>query len=269
MRKKEVGVLVCVLLLVMAGSASADYFNTWFTDADPANSRWDNEGNWDNGLPTLLEGQVVVNQSLDTSILIDSDTAAETFGLILGFNPGSAVPDIHMTGGTLDVLCNIYVQHTGGPASFDTFTLEDGAVTCDHLALGIDGTGIVYMTGGTIDIGTGLWVSAEAAGGTTDAVGHFFLDGGTVTAAQLNMVNTKPGSFIDFRGGELALVGDQRDLVDNLAIAGLLKGYGTPGSIERTYGGMIDDFTRVTGVIPEPATLVLLGLGLTLIRRKP
>jgi hypothetical protein len=80
------------------------------------------------------------------------------------------------------------------------------------------------------------------------------------------------GGMMDIRAGTLVLNGNQMDYVLDLITAGLLTAYGTNGSgpdIQWQYDYNVRNPGKTTvSAIPEPATIILLGLGGLVLRHR-
>ena len=146
---------------------------------------------------------------------------------------GTATFDI--SAGSFTVITQLMVADAASGSG--TINMTGGLLTAPVMYLGHVGTGHVQLDGGVIDLGA---FAAGAGGGT-----------GTV----------------DITGGALVLPGEitSQDLLD--PIWSCLSAYDGTGSLVTTYDG-VNDETTITA-IPEPATLMLLGLGaIALIRKK-
>ncbi len=140
---------------------------------------------------------------------------------------------LHMEGGLLNVNAQISVGGNGGGS-----------------------TGLIDMTGGVIDTGT-LFID----NGSNSVSGQVNLAGGTIYAN----LSVGANGRLDISGGTFVWEG-----FDFSGINGLntwnnwIDAYGGTGTLVATYDGLNTTITA----IPEPATMLLLGLGGLLIRRR-
>jgi len=203
-----------------------------------------------------------------------------------------------LDGGSLTLTSGSLVGTVGGTEDTGTLTIDDGGTVQVNswLKVGDKATGVVNVAG-TLGMTGHLWMGCS----TTDAmVGTLnVLDGGEVNiggnsglgtvnavdpaagsatmtinaGGQVNMHHwndtgtIQAGSLIDIIGSGVLTVGGNRvDAAYAYEALGKLVCDGGAGSIIATYDGGAD-LTTITN-IPEPATMILLGLGGLLIRRK-
>lgn len=262
---------------IFAGSANATTIYTW-TGADFANDgTWQNDLNWSGGVaPDGVTDQLSTDTATDV-VIFDSETA------VGGNLPSNAIltrnsftgsfknPQIDLRNGTLNFVTNSF--DNWGWSGITTMIVGDGNLTTSAIAnlgyrnLNRDPNGIktyVVNSDGTLNV-VGQ-ITAFSFDGAKDTV--IQLNGGSFTVGGLinsNLTND-PGDFISFNavgstftadfGGQFAdlatVIGQFGDsLVDNSG-SGLLATDNGDGS-----------FT--VSVIPEPASLVLLGMGSLLI----
>jgi len=157
----------------------------------------------------------------------------------------------------------------------------------DHLTIGRHGDGVLNMDGGTVNVDLGLMISqrhdgygvVNMTGGAINLGGdinmsmsegnpysEMYLDGGVINATNL-LMNTN--ATLDITGGMMILDSDDTLAVWEYVDAGLITGYGSADNVRVGYD-VRNDETILVAVIPEPATIVLLGLGglLSLRRRR-
>jgi hypothetical protein len=127
--------------------------------------------------------------------------------------------------------------------------------------------GIVTVNdGGSIDTGQLGVYNPTGTDGTNGGDYQLILNGGTVNADLLRY-NADAGFFIDivFADDDAFLTCPTADFDAVNALGSIISGAGL-GPV-----GMIQDNgdgTAVYGIVPEPATMVLLGLGVLVLRRK-
>jgi hypothetical protein len=165
-------------------------------------------------------------------------------------------------------------------AGFGLFTIGDMAGNSSFLNLYGNSS---YTAGDTIAIGDAWWWAGapnvamnlyDNSQATTKYLwlgGHLnlyggsmtvntFLGTGTPTAGQWGGISTDATRLMNIAGGSLVLGGNTTADVNNWISRGILQGYGVAGNVN------IDTisnpgFIVITGVVPEPSSIVLLGLG--------
>ena len=272
---------VLLLVLGMASIASAD--RTW-DGGGGANNNWMNPLNW-NG-DTL---------PVNTGVALDLAKLYKTTGVatMLINSAGPTAWQVKLAG----------PNPPTSPLTWCTLTVTDGGVldVGEYFMVGIDSTvnrsGQLDMTGGTINLGTKTSASGHlylgfAIAGTTGwlnmsggtingsadfdiahsagTAGYANLSGNsTIYANQLRMNLSGTGTAVlDIKGNaKVILTGDRRTAVEGYIDSGWIK---TDGVAWDDYSHVYYDGSKTTlTLIPEPATICLLGIGaLSLIRRK-
>jgi len=192
-------------------------------------------------------------------------------------NTSNAVGHFVQAGGSVSVPnVGMCIKSSTQEAYYD---LEDGTFTAGNLYVGRSGanqTAVFTQTDGMAFLTGGITLGA-VAGTTGQSI--YNLDGGELTiAGGTPFTFTQPGApaYFDFDGGVLNLLGDW-DFAKLTAIADsdfrVAGVAATAGDLAFTPVVIGDrDFTAISAVddiIPEPATLSLLGLGaLALLRRR-
>ena len=200
-----------------------------------------------------------------------------------------------LNGGILDVIRTATVGNNGGAGVVGTLTIDAGGVfdVGGWTKVGSNATGVMTVDG-IANLGSHLWVASGGAGGSVDInnggivnVGGMIGIGtvnavdpsgsnGTVNVNEgglLNLANIhgagtsiQPGSMLNLYGtGRIEMIGNFVGHFDKYIAAGLISGDGIPGNVIATF----DAGANLTSVVvPEPATMILLGLGGLLIRKR-
>lgn len=152
---------------------------------------------------------------------------------------------------------NLRVGHSGA----GYFNISDSAVVTAGknfvVSYNDSSSGVVNQTGGTITIAWALQVDGLGAG--YDNYARYNLDGGTVSATGLAI---GAAGNLDITLGTLMLAdadGSLAGIAQGYEDNDLLTAYDGTGDVIISWNGT--DTTTITAVVPEPATMVILGAG--------
>lgn len=245
-------------------SASAQIWTNGTGDGE-----WNTAGNWQEGafpltVPDQTGAAYIGLSGVDACVIDGTQAQAQAQWVWLGVGgPG----ELNVVAGGL------LGTPIWGPG--ETFVGNDGAGCEYNGVLNIDGAGSIARSE--------KWMIGSAPGGPTGVVnitnggnmtgvwwGNYVVDTGTINIIDGTMTILGQGDFfvaglIDICGtSTLTLDGDRKALIDGYIASGAIKGNGVLGGAVATIVGE----TTVVSVIPEPATLVLLGLGGLFLRRR-
>lgn len=280
-------ILLLLMIVGLVGSVQASISgdgSSSFKDLDLANDFWSNAANWDDGIPEPGDwAQIRASGTLNSDAgsikkltigYTDGVTLTVVDGGILSTDedlvPGrNASGTLNMFGGTINIGRDLDVGYSDNELGLITMTGGTINIYRDLGLINGGGNGLhsarLDMTGGNINVGDDLDMN-EALG--LGATGLLNLDGGTITLLNTFEGNSRlqmaaGGAVLNFGGGTLVLPGDRQSEV---------QGFLANGWITSDLGGLSAEFdgvnTTIIGVVPEPATMILLGLGGMLIRRK-
>ncbi|AQT69811.1 hypothetical protein STSP2_03008 [Anaerohalosphaera lusitana] len=263
---KKFIVLTCVMALAAVSSAATVWNPAGNGITPPDTGLWGDAANWTGGLPGDTEAKAVFN--------VPGAAEAQVAGSYSGFqvvqgdnNPGGVLRVLN--GGTITTVSDNWsavgyndtaqlIVEAGGTFNFGQHAwigLNDGAV----------GTVDIF---GTVTVGSMLGLGW---GGSTSQGFVNVYDGGLLALANIHgdgSSSIKHGSLLNINGtGKVTLLNDRIGTINDYAANGLIAGDGIIGNVEATY----DEATNLTTVtvVPEPATLSLLGLGaLAMLKRK-
>lgn len=234
MRGRFSSVAIAVLLCINIAFGANTFFNN-----GTGNNFWKISGNWDGGLPG--SGDYAYFNAPETC-LINSSTSAQC-GLLYVAHNGSNSLDI--TGGTLTVLYNFYIQANGSTTG--TVNISKGIVSANHLAVAYQGTGILNMTDGTVNVSDQLWIPYGNNGVSQGETAEVHLDGGTINCTNFHM---HAGGSLDIAGGTLVIDGDKTSDILTYKNNGWITAYGYQSFVEYDFNITNSGKTTVTGSMP-------------------
>ena len=237
MLRKSIYLVSVLLLAGLTNSALAEWTGTVSSD-------WYNAGNWTTGAvpassdttsidsPNPLTWPIIDGGTADTGQLRIGYTAnyegelTVTGGATLNVNgelrigrksndgSGQAVGILYISGATTTI--NVADQIENGRHGHGTINMSGGYLHCDtvlQLAYRFDGTGTVYLSGGTIDLGGNPGIVVYGNDGVPDT------------------------ALIDISGGTLTLAGNQVSDIEAFISDGIIIGYGGEGAVLVSYDG--------------------------------
>ncbi len=246
-------VALCATMVMAAESKAANVF--WAGGDGDFNVA----SNWGGGVPTVAD-QAIMENGATTTINDAHDTAnfRVNNGSTLVVEPGAALTStgwsfIGKSGG---------VSGTGTAAA--TINMSGGLIKLfDPSALrtfmvGHANSGTLNMSGGLISISGGLRVGTGAGTGTVNLSGN-----GVIEASELLMGPS--AALINITGGGVVNVADPTgaDLTSAFQVfvdAGQITGNGTAAGVVLGYDATSGISSISAAAIPEPTSIVLLGL---------
>ncbi len=250
MSKKMICLVSFVLVLSLVGDVAAD-LNWTDTTGD---HDWFTEGNWESGTVPTAADKVLIDMLPGPTIVNEGAVAG---GVHVGCDSTAALT---LDGGTLEL--NVWSSVGAWPAMCEgTLYMNSGTIIADSsLNVGLEGSGTLNMTGGTITVGGDFTIGKEATG-----TGHVNLHGGIITAGGLEM-RVKAGSVgtMDVKAGTLIIDGNDLSLVQGYIDNGWITAYDGNGTLQLDYDVTNKGKTTLKGVHklnPNPADGCLVSPG--------
>lgn len=265
--------LLVMLVCLCAGMASAVDPSVWTRPTVDGPGNWNDSNNWNDGGvpdPTTTVVRTATNPDNLAEIVVDD---AQTFGRALRhgyYEDGSGVNSSGTTGpllrirngGSLSSGLDVTRSYVGYWSDAQMIVEAGGVFSTSHRLY------IGYKPGaiGTVDIAGTVNVTSNKILIGDDGTGFLnVLDGGVLNVRNYLSIPINSSSFLDIQGtGKVSAAGNFLTDAEALIAGGRIKGDGVAGGVIATYA---DDVTTIT-VIPEPATMILLGLGGLLIKKR-
>ena len=246
---------------------------------------------------TVADIQVGTLANVTGELLISGGTHTLSYAFRVGISQATATGLVTITDGTINVL-NTYT--TFGDTCTSIVHMSGGTFNTDRITFGQAATSVstLHMTGGIITIARTDETPADTSGSLRMGLGNtnlyvggtavinmeklYINEGGLLTLsdnAAIHITGTTDASptfnftedaiagmlgKIAFNGGSFAVTGDYESLLDSAIGSGNIYTSVAGMSVDAQYA---EGFTSLQ-LIPEPCTLLLLGLGGLALRRK-
>lgn len=257
---KGVNLVSVVAILLMASVASAaTVWNPAGNSVTPGSQAWGDVNNWTNGLPDA-DQKAVFN--------VPGAAEAQVSGTFSGMQ---IVQGDNNVGGVLRIL-------SGGSLTTKVAWSAVGYNNTAHVIVDAGGTynfaqhawiGLLAGANGTLDISGTVTVGQMLGIGWNGGVGTINVqDGGVLDLFQMHgdgSSSVKVASVLNIdTGGQVLLPGDYTSIINAYIANGRMASDGVIGPVAID----VSSGDTVLTAIPEPATMILLGLGGLLIRKR-
>lgn len=265
--------LICISLVLFVSSVAFGGGN--FDFGGGPDTLWSTAANWNGDVVPVAADAIGIGgpygNCVSAAYPVKIDGTVAAVGADMRF--GGTENWLSITGGTLDV------EDIIGQGGISHTLMSGGAVTCGSIWGGqMPGWNMAtsqewVMTGGTVtitSIGGGEGIYASRDGSASDGVLDFDIQGGTIdatgTLVGFGLTMGTGGTMNINTGGVLKIIdtATARAAIEGWVGSGQITGDGVVGNAWWSDNG--DGTLDVT--VPEPATMLLLGLGGLLIRRK-
>jgi hypothetical protein len=224
----------------------------WFNPTG-STGRWDDGDDWTPNEPNSLD-TANINRAGKTCIIDSNNTGANAAVCTALWLPDweedgpSGDCTLSVSGGSLTVSENFEMGHWGSQGDSGLLNISGGTVD-----IGVDllvgakkagasagGTGTINMTGGTIDI-AGAFKIPSGDAGTSGTVN---LDAGTIEAGSIAM---DANGLLDIEAGTLIIDGDVTSTINGYVTSGYITAYNGSGTVNVDYNVTNPGQTTVTG----------------------
>lgn len=251
--------VILVTVLCIAGLSNGQWL--WWTN-DAGSRQWTDAGNW-TAFPTGSDDVVIGMDYGFGPILSAGQTGnASWIHLTEATSAGSLLT---LDGGVLNCSDHFLIGENWGADHKGSFIVQSGTVNTVLLMVGggtdgSNGNGYVRMQDGVMNISWMFAIGGGYNGFTGGGVGHVQLDGGILNALGGGGLVMSNNSSLDITGGVLKLAGQ----ITDITTFGNVTAYGGSGRFIYDFDGTVTTITAM----PEPATLLIIGLGVAIIRKK-